>query len=77
MYLGVRITKDGNHELEMNDRINRGRVAISKLKNIFVSPNTKTHMYHAIVKSTFPYAAETWRLNAKTVAKLSSTEMDL
>jgi hypothetical protein len=32
--LGVRITKDGNHELEINDRINRGRAAISKLNSI-------------------------------------------
>jgi hypothetical protein len=34
IYLGVRITKDGNHEPEINDRINRGRAAISKLKSI-------------------------------------------
>jgi hypothetical protein len=31
VYLGLRITKDGNHEPEINDRINRGRAAISKL----------------------------------------------
>ena len=36
----------------------------------------KTHIYHAIVKSTITYAAETWCLKAKTVAKLNSTEMD-
>ena len=30
-YLGVRISKDGNHEPEINDRINRGRAAITKL----------------------------------------------
>ena len=29
-----------------------------------------------IVKSTNTYAAETWCLKAKTVAKLNSTEMD-
>jgi hypothetical protein len=29
------------------------------------------------VKSTTTYAAETWYLKAKTVAKLNSTEMDL
>jgi hypothetical protein len=37
---------------------------------------TKTHIYHATVKSTITYAAETWCLKAKTVAKLNSTEMD-
>jgi hypothetical protein len=26
---------------------------------------TKTHIYHAIVKSTITYAAETWCLKAK------------
>ena len=37
---------------------------------------TKTRIYHAVVKSTITYAAETWCLKAKTVAKLNSTEMD-
>ena len=79
-YLGVRITKDGNHEPEINDRISRGRAAIRKLNSILwdrdVTPKTKTHIYHAVVKSTITYAAETWCLKAKTVAKLNSTEMD-
>ena len=43
---------------------------------IIIIIKTKTHIYHAIVKSTITYAAETWRLKAKTVAKLNSTEMD-
>jgi hypothetical protein len=34
VYLGVRITKDGNHEPEINDRINKGRAAISKLNSV-------------------------------------------
>jgi len=61
-YLGVKITKDGNHEPEINDRINRGRVAIPKLNGILwdrdVTPKTKTHIYHAVVKSTITYAAK-------------------
>ena len=61
VYLGVRITKDGNHEPEINDRINRGRAAVSKLNSILwdrdVTSKTKTHIYHAIVKSTITYAA--------------------
>jgi len=80
VYLGVRITKDGNHETEINDRINRGRAAISKLKSILwerdVTSKTKTHIYHAIVKSAITYAAETGCLKAKSTAKLNSTEMD-
>jgi hypothetical protein len=54
IYLGVRITKDGNHEPEINDKINKGRAAISKLNSILwdhdVTPKTKTNIYHAIVK---------------------------
>ena len=33
-YLEVKITKDGNHEPEINDRINSGRAAITKLNSI-------------------------------------------
>jgi len=79
-YLGVRITKDGNHKPEIDDRIKRGRAAITKRNSILwdrdVTPKTKTHIYRAIVESTITYAAEIWCLKAKTVAKLNSTEMD-
>jgi hypothetical protein len=42
-----------------------------------MTSKTKTHICHAIVKSTITYAAETWCLKAKTTLKLNSTEMDL
>jgi hypothetical protein len=70
--LGARITKDGNCEPEINDGINKGRAAITRLNGILwdrdVTPKTKTHIYHAIVKSTITYAAETWCSKAKTTA---------
>jgi hypothetical protein len=54
VYLGVRITKDGNNEPEINDRINRGRAALLKLNSILwdrdVTSKTKTHIYHAMEK---------------------------
>jgi len=69
VYLGVRITKDGNHKPEINDRINKGRAALSKLNSILwdrdVTSKTNTHIYYAVVKSTITYAAETWCLKAK------------
>ena len=37
---------------------------------------TKTHIYHAVVTSTVTYAAETWCLKAKMIAKLNATEMN-
>ena len=74
------LTKDGNYEPEINDRTNRGRAAIAKLNSILwdrdVTTETKTHIYHATVKSTITYTAETWCLKVKTVAKLNSTQMD-
>ena len=67
--MGLRITKDGNHEPEINDRFNRGRAAISKLNSIWLdrdlTSKTKTHIYHAIGKSIITYAAETVWLKAK------------
>jgi len=58
-YLRVRITTDRNHVPEINDRINRGRAPMTKLNSILwdrdVTPKTKTHIYHAIVKSTITY----------------------
>ena len=63
-----------NNEPEINDRINKGRAAISKLNSILwdrdVTSKTKTHIYHAVVKSTITYAAETWCLKAKNGSKI-------
>jgi len=77
-YLGVRITKDGNQEPESKCRINRGRAAIKKLNSILwdrdVTPKTKSRIYQSIVRSTITYAAETWFLKAKTLAKLNFTQ---
>jgi SET domain-containing protein len=74
------MTEDGNHEPEINDTINKGRAAISKLNSILwdrdLTSKTKTHVFRAIVKSTITYAAETWCLKAKTVAKLKCTKTD-
>ena len=68
-FLGVRINKDGKHEPEFNDRINRGRSDKTNLNSILwerdVTPKTKTHIYHEIVKNTIIYPAETWCLKAK------------
>jgi len=57
------MTKDGNREPQINERINRGRAAVTKLNSILwgrdMTLKTKTHIYHAIVKSKITYAAET------------------
>ena len=61
------------NEPGINDRINRGRAAITKLNSVLwdrdVTPKTKTLIYHAIVESTITYAAETWCLKAKNCSR--------
>ena len=50
-------------------------IYITKLNSILWGRDV-THIYYAVVKSTITYAAETWCLKAKTVAKQNSTGMD-
>jgi hypothetical protein len=35
-----------------------------------MTSKTKTHIYHAVVKSTIAYAAETWCLKTKKDSKI-------
>jgi hypothetical protein len=72
--LGIKISKDGNYVPERNDRVNKGRAAITKQTLICGTvkwPPKQTHIYHAIVKNTITYAAETWCLKAKTFQNCS------
>jgi len=48
-YLGGRITKDGNHEPEINDRINRGRAAIMKLNSILWERDVTPKQRHIFI----------------------------
>ena len=48
-YLRVRITKDGNHEPEINDRINRGRAAIMKLNSILWERDVTPKQRHIFI----------------------------
>jgi len=58
----------------VNDRINKGRAAISKLNSILwdrdVTPKTKTHIYHAIVKGTITYRAVNMVFESKSGSKI-------
>ena len=79
-HLGVMVTNYGNHEAEINNRINKGQAAISKLNYVLwsqnVTPKIKTQIYRASIKSTITYAADSWQLKTKSITKLNSTEMD-
>ncbi|PSN36478.1 hypothetical protein C0J52_25266 [Blattella germanica] len=62
IYLGAKLTNTGKHEEDINGKINKGRMAISKL-NILWDPDitikTNTNIYNSIVKSTITYGSET------------------
>jgi len=57
----------------MNERINRGRAAISKLNSILwdrdVTLKTKTHIYHAIVKKYNYICSRNMAFKSKNVSK--------
>ena len=66
VYLGTKINTDGSHDAEINERINKDRIAISKLNGVpwdrNISSRTKTKIFNTIVRSTIMYGAETWTL---------------
>ena len=74
VYLGVRITEDGNHDPEINDRINRGRADMSKLNSILwdrdVTSKTNTHIYHAVVKKYNYICSRNMVLKSKIDSKI-------
>ena len=65
----------------MNNGINKGRAATSKLNSILGDRNMthqiKAQIYNYLFKSSISYATESWQVNTKTVAQLNSTEMNL
>ncbi|PSN57812.1 hypothetical protein C0J52_04368, partial [Blattella germanica] len=76
--LGVKITNTGKHEKDINGRINKRRMAISKLNNILwdrdITIKTKTNIYNTVVKSTIIYRSETWHLKSARAHKISRRE---
>ena len=68
IYFGTKITADGGHGVEINERINKGRSAISKLNGVLwdenISSKTKTTIFNTIIRSTMTYGAETWELKS-------------
>ena len=56
IYLGTKITADGGHDVEIIERINKSRSAISKLNGVLwdqnISYKTKTTIFNTIIRST-------------------------
>ena len=65
-YLGAKVTKDGNTEVEIKTRINKARGACAALKNIWktkmISKKTKIRIFKSNVLSVLLYAAYAWKV---------------
>jgi hypothetical protein len=64
--------------VEIENRINKGREVIGMLNSILWSSNilgkTKTLIYKSIVESIMLYGSETWTLNTRQQSMLLATE---
>lgn len=79
-YLGVLFDKSGKDDLEIKERIMKGRKVISCLNSILwsktISKKRKYNIYNTMIKSILLYGAETWRLSEANKKKILATEMD-
>ena len=77
-YLGSYISSDSNIDKEVSTRIGLAAQAFKKLNNIWksrtLSTKTKLRIYQSNVRSTLPYASETWRTNKTLESKLRGFE---
>ena len=62
VYLGAKINTDRTHDVEINERINKGRTAISKLNGVLwdrnISSKTKIKNFNTIIRITIRYAVK-------------------
>lgn len=75
-YLGAIVSKEGGGEREMNSRINKARVAFTKLSKIWRSKQygrkTKIKLYKTLVRPVLLYGCETWKMNKSDENRLDS-----
>lgn len=78
-YLGVTLTSDGRDELDVQNKIRRGKTIIKQLHPILwndtISKNTKKRIFNSFVESTTTYGSEVWTLNKSLKDKIAATEM--
>lgn len=78
-YLGVTITSDGKDEIDIQNKIKKGKTIIRQLHpmlwNDNISNKTKIRMFNSFVESCVTYGSEVWTLNEKMKNKILATEM--
>ena len=76
MYLGSKITNDGDVTAELNNRISKAAYAIHRLNKIWkdknISLKTKMKLYRSNVVSSLTYGCETWQLTTSQENKLNA-----
>ena len=76
VYLGSKITADGNSEEEINSRISKARRSFASLKNIWKSTklkqNTKLRIFRSNVLGVLLYGAESWKVTCSISHKLDT-----
>ena len=79
-YLGVVLSRKGNSEQEITERITNARKVISQLNTLLwsetLSLRTKRMMNNAILRSVLMYGAEAWELTKRNKDRLNAVEMD-
>ena len=75
-YLGSKVTCSGGREEDIQQRIQKSRVAFNSLAAIWRSSKyrteTKLRIFNSNVKSVLLYGSETWVINKKAGQKLES-----
>jgi hypothetical protein len=76
LYLGAKIDENGGTILNVQQRINKARGALSRLKSVWSSSNINLHLkiklFNAYVKSVLLYGCETWFVTDNITQKLQA-----
>ena len=80
VYLGVVINETGNHEIDLNERINKSNNLFYALNKTFIrkkeiKQETKIKIYKTIYRPVLTYGCETWVLSGKTRRRIEAVEM--
>ena len=73
-YLGSLISRNGDAEADVNNRIGKAAAVFRRMNNIWrtstINTQLKIRLYNAVVLPTALYASETWKSTAKVDKKL-------
>ena len=74
VYLGSKVTNDGNSEEDVNTRLSKARGAFAALRNIWKSPKlsstTKIRLFKSNVLAVLLYGSESWKVTKAVCDKL-------